>query len=117
MEQMTETDQATGRMQIARHLVVHFCLWWAANACLWIVGFGWTLAPLMAPVAPILMGPFYLQLHELWQVGLFSAVVSTALMVMTWFSLRKQTRWIVYVTHFVIVAYWVMSFLLIGATV
>jgi hypothetical protein len=69
-------------------------------------------------IAPVELGIFYLrQPHVSWTVGTIGLVSTVCLMGFTTLSALKRTQWIVLLTHFFIINYWVWSFALIGAGV
>ena len=97
-------------------LVVHFALWWAHATWLWTRGYGvpiwWSAA--VSVGAPIYLGALYLRSSSFWEWGAAGVLVSPALIGMVLTSVKKRLRWVVLLTHFVVILYWLISFVLIA---
>jgi hypothetical protein len=90
-------------------------LWWAVSIWLW-THFDWKLWTTMVaiPAARTYLGVFYLLSHSFWAWGAAKLLVSLALIGTTILSIRKRQRWVVLLTHFVVLLYWFVGFGLIA---
>ena len=78
-------------------------------------GYGSILASLLAPIAPIYFGIFYLRVHSFMEFSLAGVAVTIGLIVMIVLVLRNGKPWLALLSHGVLILYWVIGATLIAA--
>ncbi len=109
-------DRTYQRRFVLIGLFVHFLIWWLAAAVFWLSMFGIREWALLAPIAPLYLGIFYLR-SGVWEWGFEGLLVSGVLLGFGAYSIRKPRSWAVWLAHLAIVVYWLFSFGLISTGV
>ena len=98
-------------------LSIHFLFWWAFSVWFWTKGYGWTLVSFIAPIAPIYLGTVYLLSSAYREWAAAGLLVSFALIGMTLLAAWHRYRWLTLLTHFAVLLYWFVGFVLISTGV
>ena len=102
-------------------LSIHFVFWWAYFAWLWLrVGERVSAERLFSivgkiAIAPAQLGLFYLMARNYWKWAIAGIAISIGLIFMSYIAVRKQTRWVVLLTHLIVLLYWLTGSVLIAS--